>query len=71
MTEQILDALPDFLSDYRRMTILTQQLFRDVHYLLEETRKKKIAEVGQVLFGNTKCTADLEARLSSIFRDQS
>jgi len=30
MTEQILDALPDFLSDYKSMTILTQQLFRDV-----------------------------------------
>lgn len=71
MTEQILDALPDFLSDYKNMTILTQQLFRDVQQLLVETKKKKLAEVGLVLFGKADCTSDLEARLSTVFREQS
>jgi len=51
LTEKVLDALPDFLSDYQNMTILTQQLFRDVHQLINETKKKKVSEVCQVLFG--------------------
>lgn len=71
MTEQILDALPDFLTDYKNMTILTQQLFRDVQWLLIETKKKKLGEIATVLFGKAESTQDLEVRLSSIFREKS
>ena len=42
LTEQILDALPDFLCDYKKMTILTQQLFKDVKSLLLQTKQKKL-----------------------------
>jgi hypothetical protein len=52
--------LPDFLGDYKKMTVLTQQLFRDVKELIKETSSKKIEEIRFIL-GNP--TADLESRL--------
>ena len=71
LTEQVLDALPDFLGDFRKMTILTQQLFRDVRLLLQDTKKQKLEQISMVLFGEAKATADLESRLQMVFKDQS
>lgn len=54
------------------MTILTQQLFRDVHATILETKRAKLDQVCSALFGPTpdKCAIDLESRLQTVFKDQ-
>lgn len=70
LTEQILDAFPDFLGDFRRMTVLTQQLFKDVRALIIDTKRHKLEQLATVLFGTSETSPELEQRLQTVFKDQ-
>lgn len=70
LTEQILDAFPDFLGDFRRMTVLTQQLFKDVRALIIDTKRLKLEQLSAVLFGASETSPELEQRLQTVFKDQ-
>ena len=71
---ELLDALPDYIDDYRRLTVLCQQLFVDVKSLIQSIKVDKLDEVSKVLFGNGASEADIQdlgLKLQSVFKNNS
>lgn len=75
ITELILDAFPDFLSNYKHIVILVQELFIVVRELILQTKRTMVGNVGRQL-NLDGCEEEdfkqmLEVKLQVVFKDYS